>query len=99
MYEGKIFEDILSEMLSYVSDRYPDIDTRTGSVMYNALAPCALEIETVYHEMDIIIEETFLETASKEYLIKHVAQRDYDNGNITEQCYTAMMEYEVEITD
>lgn len=35
----------------------------------------------------------------KENLIKQVAQEEYDKGNITKQCYEAMMNYEVEITD
>ena len=71
MFEDKTFENILSDMLSYVSDRNPEIDTREGSMIYTALAPIALELETAYHEMEMIVDETFLETASKEYLIKH----------------------------
>lgn len=71
MFEDKTFESILGSMLNYVSDRYPELDTRTGSVIYTALAPIAMEFETAYHEMEMIIEETFLETASKEYLVKH----------------------------
>jgi len=35
----------------------------------------------------------------KEDLIKQVAQIEYFNGNITEQCYNAMIDYKVEITD
>ncbi len=35
----------------------------------------------------------------KEDIIKQVAQNEYDKGNITKQCYDAMMNYEVEITD
>ena len=35
----------------------------------------------------------------KESLIKQVAQEEYSKGNITKQCYDAMMNYEVEITD
>lgn len=35
----------------------------------------------------------------KENLIKQIAQEEYDKGNITKQCYDAMMNYEVEITD
>lgn len=35
----------------------------------------------------------------KENLIKKVAKSEYSNGNITKQCYDAMMCYEVEITD
>lgn len=71
MFEHKTFENILGDMLTYVTGRNPDLDTRTGSVIYTALAPIALELETAYHEMDMILEETFLETASKEYLVKH----------------------------
>ena len=37
--------------------------------------------------------------AYKEDLIKQVAQIEYNNDNITEQCYQAMMKYEVEIDD
>lgn len=35
----------------------------------------------------------------KENIIKQVARIEYCDGNITEQCYKAMMEYKVEITD
>lgn len=35
----------------------------------------------------------------KENIIKQVAEEEYRNGNITKQCYEAMMKYEVEITD
>ena len=36
---------------------------------------------------------------NKEDLIKQVAEIEYAKGNITKQCYNAMMNYEVEITD
>lgn len=35
----------------------------------------------------------------KEDIIKRVAKIEYNNGNITKECYEAMMEYEVEIDD
>lgn len=35
----------------------------------------------------------------KEELIKQVAEIEYHKGNITKQCYDAMMNYEVEIDD
>ena len=74
MFEHKTFENILGEMLSNVVAQNPTVDTRTGSIIYTALAPIALELETAYHEMDMILDETFLETASKEYLIQHAKQ-------------------------
>ena len=69
MFESKTFENILSDMLTHVNSLDSEIDTRTGSIIYNTLAPIALELETAYHEMDMILDESFLETASKEYLI------------------------------
>jgi uncharacterized phage protein gp47/JayE len=71
MFEDKTFENILNTMLEYVSSRNSELDTREGSIIYTALAPIAIELETAYHEMDMIIEETFLSTASMEYLVKH----------------------------
>ena len=35
----------------------------------------------------------------KEKIIKQVAEEEYKNGNISKQCYEAMLKYEVEITD
>ena len=35
----------------------------------------------------------------KEGVIKQVAQKEHNETNITERCYRAMMDYEVEITD
>ena len=35
----------------------------------------------------------------KESIIKQVAEVEYSNGNITKECYKAMMNYKVEITD
>ena len=36
---------------------------------------------------------------AKEAYIKQVAKEEYKKGNITEKCYNAMMNYQVEITD
>ena len=36
---------------------------------------------------------------AKEKYIKQVAKEEFSQGNITKECYNAMMNYEVEITD
>ena len=83
MFENKTFEHLLSDMLSYVSDRNPELDTSEGSIIYTALAPIALELETAYHDMEMILDETFLETASKEYLVKHGNQLGVEINDAT----------------
>lgn len=97
MFENKTFENILSDMLTYVSNIDSELDTRTGSVIYNALAPIALELETVYHEMDMILDETFLETASKEYLIKHGNQIGLNINEATYAHFKGEFDADIEI--
>lgn len=72
MYEDITYEDILERML----DRVPeDMDTREGSIIYDALAPAAVELQQMYIEFDVILQETFADTASREYLIRRAAER------------------------
>lgn len=49
MYENQTFDTIIQRMLNNVDD---DIDKREGSVIYTALAPIALELETYYEALD-----------------------------------------------
>ncbi|MBQ3067857.1 MAG: baseplate J/gp47 family protein [Oscillospiraceae bacterium] len=72
MYENVTYEDILQRML----DRVPNIiDKREGSIIYDALAPAAIELQLMYIEFDVILKETFGDTASREYLIRRAAER------------------------
>lgn len=72
MYENVTYEDILQRMLDRIPD---DMDKREGSIIYDALAPAAVELQNMYIEFDVILKETFAATASREYLIKRVAER------------------------
>lgn len=58
---------ILDEMLSQVPDT---VDKREGSVIYDALAPAAMELAQIYILLDVILDETFVDTASLQYLMK-----------------------------
>lgn len=72
MYENITYESILKRML----DRIPNtFDKREGSVIYDALAPAAIEIQNMYIQLDVILNETFADTASRDYLIKRCAER------------------------
>lgn len=97
MFEEKTFEHILGSMLSNVTKENAELDTRTGSIIYTALAPIALELETAYREMDMILEETFLDTASKEYLIKHGSQIGVNINEATYGHYKAEFNVDVEL--
>lgn len=66
------YEEILNRMLSKVSD---NVDKREGSIIYDALAPAAAELAIMYIELGIIENESFADTASREYLIRRAKER------------------------
>jgi uncharacterized phage protein gp47/JayE len=66
------FDVILERMLERVPD---DVDKREGSVIYDAVAPAALELARFYSELDNVIDETFADTAGREMLIRRAAER------------------------
>ena len=72
VYEHIEYEDILQRMLDRVDDQY---DKRESSVIFNALAPAAVELAHLYMEFDFILTETFGDTASRDYLIRRAAER------------------------
>lgn len=66
------FETILGRML----DRVPDtVDKREGSILYDALAPAAAELAKTYMELDVVMDETFVDTASLQYLMLRCKER------------------------
>lgn len=72
MYEDKTYEALLSEKLNAVSD---SLDKREGSIIYDALAPNALESAMIYVALDSILEATFPDTASRDYLVLRAKER------------------------
>lgn len=64
-YENTTYEVILNRMMDRVRADYPNIDTREGSIIFNALAPAALELAIMYTELDNVLTESFVATASR----------------------------------
>ena len=72
MYEHKTFESIMEDMLARVPSA---MDKREGSVIWDAIAPVAVEFVNHYIAMDTVLNETFADTASLYYLAKRTAER------------------------
>lgn len=72
MYENMTYENILQRMLEKVPN---NMDKREGSIIYDALAPAAIELQLMYIELDVIMNESFADTASREYLIRRANER------------------------
>ena len=80
MYEHMTFEKILKDMLSNVPN---GLDKREGSVIYNALAPAAIELQNAYIEMDTILNLTFVDTTEGYYLEKKCHERGIERHEAT----------------
>lgn len=68
------YEKILDRVLS--NPKFENMDTREGSIIYDALAPVCLELADAYVMMDILSSQTYLMTATGNNLDKRV----YDYG-------------------
>lgn len=71
-YTDKTFDNILTSMLSKVPN---SLDKREGSIIYDALAPAAIELEQAYIELDNTLERGFVDTATGEYLDLRVKEQ------------------------
>lgn len=81
-------------MLDKVSDT---IDKREGSVIYDALAPAALELQLMYIELDVILNESFGDTASRKYLIKRAAERGLSPYNASKAILKGVFNIDIPI--
>lgn len=62
---AKDFYELMNDMLAEVPSRY---DKRESSMIYNALAPCAMALSKFYTAIENIENETYPDTASVENL-------------------------------
>nr|WP_207727175.1 baseplate J/gp47 family protein [Anaerosolibacter carboniphilus] len=66
------YEYILQRML----DRVPnDVDKRSGSIIYDALAPAAAELAQVYIDLQFMENRTYADTATSDDLTRRAAER------------------------
>lgn len=72
MYENQSYDTILARMLARVPN---DMDRRESSIIYQALAPAALELAQMYSGLNEVVNETFADTASRFYLLKRGKER------------------------
>ena len=65
MYEDMTYENIMNLMLSRISD---DVDKREGSIIFDALAPCAYLLARGFFYLSNYFDLIFLDTAVGEFL-------------------------------
>ena len=72
MYKDQIQDIILERMLERVGAKF---DKREGSIIWDALAPAAVEFENFFYALAAVLDEVFADTATRKYLIKRAAER------------------------
>lgn len=66
------FEELMERMLAQVPST---MDKREGSVIWDAIAPVAVEFQNVYIALKSFLDESFADTASLPYLERRAAER------------------------
>lgn len=96
-YENMTYEVILERMIDRVENKYPNLDTREGSIIYNALAPAALELAIMYTELDNVMAESFVNTATREYILLACEQMGIDTSTFEASCGSHKGLFNVEV--
>lgn len=80
MFENMTFEVLMQRMLAKVPD---NMDKREGSIIYDAIAPVAIEFVKAYISLDAVLNESFADTQTREFLIRRVAERGLEPRKAT----------------
>lgn len=75
MYEHQTYEVIVKRMMERALAYNKNLDSREGSLLFLGEAPAAVEFQNLYIALDNILQETFADTASREYLILRAKER------------------------
>jgi uncharacterized phage protein gp47/JayE len=79
VFEDITYETILRRMIDKVEEwareHKTTVDTREGSLIRTALSPAAVELQQMYISLDEILNESFADTATRNFLIRICAER------------------------
>lgn len=96
-YENMTYEFMLDRMMNNVRQNYPNLDNREGSIIYNALASAALEFAITYSAIDNARGESFVKTATREYLIQGCEDMGMDVSIFEASAGVHKGEFDVEV--
>ena len=96
-YEDMTYEVILQRMMDRVTAKYPNLDNREGSIIFNALAPAALELAVMYTELDNVLNQSFVNTASRDYILIGCEQMGMDISQFEAKAGVHKGEFNVEV--
>lgn len=89
MFEAYTYELLLEDVLSNAP---VGIDTRPGSIFYDAVSGPLLKIAKLYSDLDYVAELVFIDTATGEYLDRRAAENGVARLPATNCCYYVTFE-------
>lgn len=92
IFENMTYEALMESVLGRVS---PSLDKREGSMIWNGTAPAMAELAQFYAALELILAETFIPTASREFLILRAADRSMAPMEASSAVFKAKFNIEV----
>lgn len=83
--------------MTRVTEKYPNLDDREGSLLYNALAPAALELAMAYTVLDLVRNQSFVDTATREFILIGCEQMGIDTSQFYATAGTFKAEFDVQV--
>lgn len=71
MFEHMTFNQIMTNALARVPN---DVDKREGAIIYDAIAPTAMELAETYATMDRVLRLTFADSSDGDFLARRVGE-------------------------
>lgn len=94
MFEDMTYESILKNVMERVGS---NVDKRQGSVIYDAVAPACAELAEAYVKMENILDNSFADTACREYLVLRAKERGIEPYRATRAVARGVFDGEVPI--
>ena len=94
MFENKTFDNIMAEMMAELPD---DVDTREGSLIYNACVKQALQLEQAYLAMETVYDNMYTSTQDEEHLIQNGEDKGLPIKQATKANLKGKFSQEIEI--
>lgn len=96
IFDDNTFENVLERNL----DRIPDeFDKREGSVIYDAIAPMAIEISLLYSYLDFLFKNAFGDTANRYWIIERAKERGIEPYKATKAVIIGRFDAKLNIGD
>ncbi len=89
MFEDRTYENLMAEVLAAAPT---GIDTRQGSIFYDAVSGAMLKIAKLYTDIDLVFELVFLDSATGDYLDKRAEEHGLSRNGATYSKYLAVFE-------